>query len=172
MELYQSSVVSPAGIDESVAAEDVVGKPEIEVDKNIDGTRNILDILSKTILPATKTNVRHLVELAIAEASLGDKNSSSKSSSQRITMSTNALVAILKLIPPQDIAALQSGVEQSSPAYQYYAYNTSMLRNPLIDKLLPSGGAITHMAKQLSALKRRGIHVIAQKCKVGYSLTN
>jgi uncharacterized membrane protein YgcG len=157
MDLYQSSVLSGSGggVDEDGGdgVEDKQGKDKVDA-----GSR-VLEALGTTLLPATQFTVRHLVDLAVAEAS------SSSPGSQAITMATNALEAILRLVPPRDVIRLQENVHRFAPAYHYYSHNSSQVANPLVDKVLPTGGAITHMAAQLSALKRRGIQVIAQKCK-------
>jgi hypothetical protein len=85
-------------------------------------------------------------------------------------MTTNALVALLRLVPPQDVASLQESVRQAAPSYQYYAHNASHMGNPLVSRVQPRGGAIALMAQQLSALKRRGVLAIGQQCRAERAL--
>lgn len=121
----------------------------------------VLEALARTLLPASQLSLRHVVDMAVAEASAAP----SPDSARPITMATNALEAILRLVPPRDVVRLQENVRRFAPSYHYYAHNSSQVANPLATKVLPTGGAIKHMASQLSALKRRGTMVIAQKCR-------
>ena len=167
LQLYQSAVVEGSN-------------GEGDDEKSDSGLNSVLDTLSNTFLPVSKVSIRTLIDLAIAEASSVDYDivnvtataATKVSLVKPITMTTNALVAILRLVPPQDIDQLQGNVRRIAPSYQYYLPNASQLSNPLTTKVFPNGGAIHHLTKHLSSLKRRGILAISRQCNVSFLFWN
>lgn len=78
----------------------------------------------------------------------------------------NALINFLYQIDISDIHSLQRSVQTYSSAYRYYEYNSSMINNPLIDSIIPNGGAIHQLAWKLSKMKDEGIVNISLNCTV------
>lgn len=161
MQLYQGMVLGGAGGEGA-------GEEESEADSGSqkpsdEAVHSLLRALGQASLPSG-TSLRRLVDMAIEKATAVNQSHSG------ISLSSNSLVAMLQVIPQRDVELLQRNVRRFAPEYQYYEVNASLSRNPLALKVPPTGGAITRMAAQLSARKRRGVEQIRQKCEEEKSL--
>lgn len=118
-------------------------------------------------LPGTGTTIGEIIDRIINIHNSSSSSSISISKNTTIDeISSNAFIQFLNQIDPYDIQSLQRGVQTYSSAYRFYEYNTSMINIPLIESIIPNGGAIHHLSWKLSQIKNEGILNIYQYCRV------
>jgi hypothetical protein len=118
------------------------------------------DPLYTTPLPGTGTTIGEILSQLISGI-----QSHSAIPPQSLSLN-NTLVQFLRLLDPYDQESLQRGVRVYSSSYRYYEYNSSMTRIPLVDSVLPTGGAISQLAWRLSKMKHEGIFNVSSRCQV------
>lgn len=118
------------------------------------------------------TKYPYIIPLPGTGTTVGEIISQMVSASNRLptgaVVQNNTLVQFLHHIDSYDLECLQRGVHVYSSSYRYYEYNTSLVRIPLVDSVLPTGGAIGQLAWRLSKMKHEGILNVSSRCQVSF----